>query len=83
MLTIGALMKLVETYCHISGLAEATVSSRLFNDGKRLSEIRKGADVGVRRIERAVRWLSENWPEGAEWPASVPRPQPSVKEPAE
>lgn len=83
MFTISALMSLVEAYSKASGLAEATISSRLFNDGKRLSEVRQGADIGVRRIERAVTWLSANWPTDAEWPAGVPRPGAAIPEAAE
>lgn len=83
MLTIRALMKLVEVYCQSTGLAEATVSSRLFNDGKRIAEVRGGADMGVRRIERSIEWLSENWPDGVDWPDGVPRPQARAREAAE
>jgi hypothetical protein len=28
----------------------------------------------VRKYDEVMRWFSENWPDGAEWPASVPRP---------
>lgn len=77
MLTVAALTSVVSVYCQSSGLAEATVSSRLFNDGKRLSEVRRGADIGIRRVERAMQWMSENWPDGADWPGDVPRPRPA------
>ncbi|MBB4952741.1 hypothetical protein H4S14_000783 [Agrobacterium vitis] len=74
MQTLTSLLTLVDAYCQASGLAEATVSSRLFNDGKRLGEVRRGADIGVQRVERAVRWLHEHWPDGFPWPNGISTP---------
>ncbi|WP_377299761.1 hypothetical protein [Rhizobium sp. SGZ-381] len=67
-------MMLVETYAAASRKAEATVSAYLFNDGKRIGEVRSGSDIGVRRLERAVVWLSAHWPQGVAWPEGIPRP---------
>jgi hypothetical protein len=33
-----------------------------------------GADIGIKREEKALRWLSANWPNGAKWPHSIERP---------
>jgi hypothetical protein len=74
---------LVEAYCSATGAAEATLSGKIFSDGKRIAAIRNGSDVGVRRMAIAICWFSEHWPEGAEWPACVPRPILSVAEAAE
>lgn len=71
---IDHFLKCVEIYCAYSGRAEATLSSRVFHDGKRIAAIREGSDVGLRRMAVAMRWLSENWPEGLPWPEDVPRP---------
>lgn len=73
--TIDAFLALVDRYGAFAGVAEATVSSRLFNDGKRIASIRRGSDVGVRRLLVALEWLSDHWPDDAEWPELVPRPQ--------
>lgn len=64
-------------------MSNSRLSTIMLSGGKRLAMIAQGGDIGTERFEAAMRWLSENWPEGAEWPASVPRPQSSVKEPAE
>lgn len=80
---LDALFLLVESYRASQNIAEATLSTRLFSDGKRLGAIRAGSDVGVRRLDAAINWFSANWPEGAEWPAAVPRPEPAIKEAAE
>jgi hypothetical protein len=71
---IAHLLKLVEGFCFSTKIAEATLSNRIFMDGKRLTAIRAGSDVGVRRIGRAITWLSDNWPTDVDWPAEVPRP---------
>ncbi|WP_425152873.1 hypothetical protein [Candidatus Palauibacter sp.] len=36
----------------------------------------KTGRVTVRTVHRVVQWLSDNWPEGLEWPADIPRPEP-------
>lgn len=33
----------------------------------------------VRKYDEVMRWFSANWPDGAEWPADVPRPQPEAE----
>ncbi len=74
MLTIAAFFSVADKYSEASRLAEATLSSKIFNDGKRLAAIRNGSDVGVRRLEAATLWLSNHWPENLDWPDNVPRP---------
>lgn len=74
MLSISSFLAVVEGYCLATQIAEATVSTRVFNDGKRIAQIREGADIGARRLDRAMMWLSENWPDGTPWPNHVMRP---------
>lgn len=71
---IDQFFTLVESYAAATGLAEATISTRVLHDGKRIEMIRSGRDIGVRRIDEACRWFSAHWPEGADWPAGIPRP---------
>lgn len=73
---ISHLLRLADLFSAASGLAETTISSRCFTDGKRLAAIRGGSDVGARRLARAVQWFSDHWPAGAAWPADIPRPAP-------
>lgn len=70
---ISHLLRLADLFSAATGLAEATLSSRCFADGKRLAAIRGGSDVGARRLARAVQWFSDHWPDGADWPADIPR----------
>jgi hypothetical protein len=81
MISIEALLKVVDQYRAATGLSEARVSTIYFGGGHRLRTIREGGDVGVRRAEVVLSELSAHWPEGAEWPADVPRPV--ATEPAE
>jgi hypothetical protein len=80
MTSIDSLMTLVESFCAATGLAEATVSTRLLKDGKRLEAIRAGKDIGTRRLGEAIQWFSDNWPEDLMWPAHIQRPEPAPKE---
>jgi hypothetical protein len=79
---IDDLLKLSDCFCAATGIAETTLSSRIFNDGKRLTAVRGGADIGARRLERAIEWLSAHWPSDTAWPDGVRRPAP-VAEAAE
>ena len=73
---IASLLRLADVYCVATGLAEATVSTRCLADGKRLAAIRAGADIGARRLSRAMTWFASNWPADASWPDGVPFPAP-------
>lgn len=64
-------LQLVDTYCGLCGIADATLSTRLFNDGKRIAAIRAGGDVGARRLQIAINWFSANWPRDTKWPAGA------------
>lgn len=77
---IASFLILIERFCQAARIAEATLSSRLFNDGKRIAALRNGSDIGVLRLGRAIGWLSVNWPEAAVWPEGVKRPKPETSE---
>jgi hypothetical protein len=68
------LLTVAETYAAASAVELTTVSSRVFNDGKKLNAIKGGADILSGRLEMALRWFAENWPAGVDWPAEVSRP---------
>jgi len=52
----------------------AGISTRVFGDGKTFGRIAAGGDLTTGSFERAMRWFSENWPAGTEWPEAVKRP---------
>lgn len=72
---ITELLSIVDAYMNATGRKETTVSTSVFNDGKKLTGLRAGtADIGTRRYNSALVWFSENWPQGAAWPDGVMRP---------
>jgi hypothetical protein len=73
------LLRVARAYAEIEGVPLSTVSSRALNDGKKLRALEGGADINVGRLERALRWFSDCWPEGGAWPEGVPRPSQSAE----
>lgn len=69
------LLTLARTYAAAEGIELSTVSSRVFNDGKKLAAIEAGGDLYSSRLEAAMQWFSDRWPEATEWPADLRRPQ--------
>jgi hypothetical protein len=79
MSSIDHLLRVADLYGSALSLERSTVSWRIFGDTKKLPAIHAGADIQVKRLERAMQFLSDNWPEGAEWPAEIARPQQSAR----
>lgn len=79
---IEQLLALAKEYGRAQGAAPSTVSWRVFGDTKKLGAIQDGADIGLRRFERALDWFSANWPDSASWPSDVPRPSPAEVSPS-
>lgn len=74
MINIAHLIKVADAYGAAAQVEEKTVSSRVFQDSKKLGAIRAGSDITVGRYNAAIIWFDANWPEGAEWPQDVLRP---------
>lgn len=74
MLNITHLITLADIYRKATKVEDKTLSSRVFDDGKKLGAIRAGKEITVGRYNAALEWFSANWPEGAVWPDGVPRP---------
>jgi len=74
MASMDQFFRLVERFAEAKGITESTASVHLFNDGKRLRLLREGGDLGVRKMEDAIQYLSDHWPEGTGWPREIKRP---------
>lgn len=74
MSAINHLVEVAAEYGRAEAVDDTTVSWRVFGDSKKLPAIKGGADIQVKRLERAMAWLSSNWPSSAIWPSDVPRP---------
>jgi hypothetical protein len=77
MTNIDQFLQLVDAYSAATGLAQSTISTRLFNDGKRLEMLRDGRDVGIRKVAEAVQLISDTWPPESVWPNDIARPLPA------
>lgn len=76
MLEKAHLMALADEYIRATGVSDTTLSSRMFNDGKKLPALREPkGDLSTKRFNVAMRWFADNWPENAAWPAHVTRPR--------
>tara|TARA_R110002049_G_scaffold23545_10_gene83668 strand:- start:52466 stop:52714 length:249 start_codon:yes stop_codon:yes gene_type:complete len=65
--TIENLLAVADAYKRASGIEfDRTVSHRVFGDSKKLSALRTGSDITLRRYNDALLWFSENWPEQAD-----------------
>lgn len=73
---IERLLLLARAYGGAENLEPSTVSWRVFGDTKKLAALESGRDIQVKRLEAAIQWFSDHWPENADWPDSVPRPEP-------
>ena len=67
---LAKLIRIADAYKAATGIEkDSTVSSRVFDDGKKLGALRAGAtDLTTGRYNAALRWFSENWPEWADVP---------------
>lgn len=72
--TVRRLVVLCALFAESTGRSISTVSRHATGSGETIARLRRGHTITTRRAERAFRYLSENWPETAEWPADIPRP---------
>jgi hypothetical protein len=74
MIEIRHLLLIIDAYREATGVEDTTVSNRVFADSKKITAMRAGADITLGRFNEALRWFSQHWPEGAEWPSEIPLP---------
>jgi len=76
------LIRLAEAYTSERGITFATLSTYAVNDGKWLNGLQTGAGCTLRKAQRYLTYLSDNWPTELDWPRDIPRPAPNKKEAA-
>jgi hypothetical protein len=69
------LIVLIDVYAAAKRISPSRVATILFSSGAKYRQLVEGADINVGRFEDAVKWLSENWPEGTDWPEGIARPE--------
>lgn len=78
----GHIVRLADQYARYHGMAASSLSTEIFNDGKRIDRLRSGLGVTVKTYNDALVWFSKNWPNAAVWPHDVPRPEAAEMEKA-
>lgn len=68
------ILTVARAFCDARGLSISRVSTLVFNDGKKLDLIARGADLGTGKFESAMAWFSLNWPKDTRWPKGIARP---------
>lgn len=67
--TIENLLAVADAYKRASGVEfDRTVSHRVFGDSKKLSALRTGSDITIKRYNAALVWFAENWPDDKKKP---------------
>lgn len=75
--TAPDIIRLMDAYCDDAGRSRARVSTLTWDHGSRAARVAADAGYTVRTRDRGVRWFTDHWPEGVEWPGDIPRPAPS------
>lgn len=72
------ILAVVAAYRAVTRHAESTVSRKFMGNGTILERIasRKGYSFPADSYDAWVAKFSTEWPEGAQWPPNVPRPEP-------
>lgn len=76
MITEDDLLTVIDAYATANGWTEATASSHVFNDGKKVGQLRAGGTITVTRLNETLKFLSANWPKRTRWPKQIKRPPP-------
>jgi hypothetical protein len=75
MLFTDQLLAVARAYAEAEQVDLSVVSSRVFDDSKKLPAVAAGsASLTLRRAESALAWFAGHWPAAAVWPAAVPIP---------
>ena len=72
--TAGWLVALVNLFAEHEGLSVSTVSRLSTGSGDTVARLERGGAITTRRLTRAIRYLSDHWPDPTTWPADIPRP---------
>ncbi len=75
---VALIIRLARLYGAAQGYSLSTVSLRIAGQGSLFGRLEGGnADLTIGRRDRILQKFSDHWPEGADWPADIPRPAPS------
>ena len=75
--TESGLLDLLGLFAAHSELSVSTVSRLALGSGDVPNRLLAGGTITVRRLDRGLQYLSDNWPEGVQWPDHTARPKPA------
>ncbi len=67
-------LTLARLYAQSEGIELSRLSSRIFDDSKKIPALEAGSDITTGRFEVAVAYIAARWPADMEWPPGVYRP---------
>ena len=77
------LYRLARKFADHRGLSLATVSNYVCGHARLFVRLEAGHSCTLRTYARAVQWFSDHWPTDLDWPADIPRSDPSPDAPAD
>ena len=71
------LIVLAKRYAAAMKMEMSTVAQRALGDWRFFQRLEESetASFTIRKYDAAVAWFAARWPQQAEWPADVPRPE--------
>ena len=64
-------------YRNSTGRSEARISDLACANPYLFKRLRDSKGCTIATYNRVLAWFSDNWPEGLQWPADIPRPPPT------
>lgn len=71
---------LIQAYAAAKGWAQTYASRRATGSGDTLDRIAGGGSLTLQRARAILQTISDGWPDDAEWPAGIERPEPTKRE---
>jgi hypothetical protein len=69
MITKETLLDMADLFRGACGIErETTLSSRIFDDSKRLTNLRGDGDITISSFTKAMTYMAANWPQGQSMP---------------
>ena len=70
------LVTLIDAFAAARGVSGSRVTTLAMGSGNVYRTLTEGGNITLDRVENAIQWFSDNWPEGTDWPEGLSRPAP-------
>ena len=75
----ASLIELAQRFASARNISLWRVGFLAAGDGKFFARLQAGRTCTLRVAQTVVRYMSDRWPDGTEWPAGIPRPAPGCE----